>query len=258
MQDLDHTFSDQEEDGPPPEPDTTPGVADGPGSAGHAAPEVAPELEVEAAEDSEIEHEAKAQQLSEKPTPFKEPDQDTRTMDELWNEIASEWPAQPATPPSYITDCAAFQAVPEAAVRVGRSFHRMTHHIESFYCKAYKISAKDQSLFRGRGLQYDLTNTEQKEKGQRRMRYSTYSANWWARAESATSALAKLKRRQVGEKEITALETCCRRLALDGVPTAGATASATARLHRAVWQDRQWRQMVYVRSISQPRSHMDP
>ena len=43
---------------------------------------------------------------------------------------------------------------------------------------------KDQSLFRGRGLQYDLANTEQKEKGQRRMRYSTYSANWWAREQN--------------------------------------------------------------------------
>eukprot|EP00959_Pyramimonas_sp_CCMP1952_P449831 9418563-Pyramimonas_sp.AAC.1 len=65
-----------------------------------------------------------------------------------------------------------------------------------------------------------------------------YSASWWTRAESATSRLAKLKRRQAGQREISSLETCCRRLAWDGVPSAGAAASATARLHRAIWRDR--------------------
>ena len=70
------------------------------------------------------------------------------------------------------------------------------------------------------------------------MRYCTYTANWWSRAESATSTLAKLRRKQVGAKEIAELETCCRRLAMDGVPSAGAAATATAKLHRAVWRDR--------------------
>ena len=89
-------------------------------------------------------------------------------MDELWAEVAAELPAQPATPPAYITDCATFRAVPDAAIRVGESFHRAVHQIESFYCQAYKINAKGQSLFRGRGLQYELNNTEQKKKKTRK------------------------------------------------------------------------------------------
>eukprot|EP00959_Pyramimonas_sp_CCMP1952_P147690 3090526-Pyramimonas_sp.AAC.1 len=88
-------------------------------------------------------------------------------MDDMWAEVAAEQHTAAAEPPSYITDSATFRAVPEAAARVGASLQRNVHHIESFYCRAYKVSNKDQQLFRGRGVQYELKNVGQKEKGQR-------------------------------------------------------------------------------------------
>jgi len=186
-------------------------------------------------EDSELEQ---AEIPDSTPTNDTATDVDTRTLNDLWDTVCGQPAATPVEPPDYITDCAAYRATGEAALRVGNTFQQATHQLESFYCEAYDISSEDQALYRGRGTAYELRNTEQREKGQRRMRYSTYSANWWARAVSATSVIATMKRRQADHKEVKALAACCRRLAQDGVPTAGAKASPTARLHRHLWKTR--------------------
>eukprot|EP00959_Pyramimonas_sp_CCMP1952_P432757 9062555-Pyramimonas_sp.AAC.1 len=110
--------------------------------------------------------------------------------------------------------------------------------MESFYCKAYSIHESEQKRYRGRGQPYQLKQHIQKERGLRRPRYATYTANWWARAESTLTALHRLRKKGVGHDEVHALEACCRHLALDGVPSAGAEASSTARLHRTLWRDR--------------------
>eukprot|EP00959_Pyramimonas_sp_CCMP1952_P244550 5112138-Pyramimonas_sp.AAC.1 len=110
--------------------------------------------------------------------------------------------------------------------------------MENFYCKAYKINESEQKRYRGRGQPCQLKQCIQKERGIRRPRYATYTANWWARAESPLTALHRLRQRGVGHEEVHALEACCRHLAHDGVPSAGAKSTHTARLHRALWKDR--------------------
>eukprot|EP00959_Pyramimonas_sp_CCMP1952_P346542 7258162-Pyramimonas_sp.AAC.1 len=74
MNDLDHVFSDSDEDMPSQEP----------------KPQILQPVVPANAEDSKAEHEAKANQRDERPSPFQAPDQDTRTMDDMWAEVAVE------------------------------------------------------------------------------------------------------------------------------------------------------------------------
>eukprot|EP00959_Pyramimonas_sp_CCMP1952_P323207 6763417-Pyramimonas_sp.AAC.1 len=82
MNDLDLMFSDPVEDMPPHEPE----------------PQVPQPVAPANAEDSEAEHEAKAIQRGERPSPFQAPDQETRTMDDLWAEVAAEQPTASVEP----------------------------------------------------------------------------------------------------------------------------------------------------------------
>eukprot|EP00959_Pyramimonas_sp_CCMP1952_P084124 1759249-Pyramimonas_sp.AAC.1 len=68
--DLDHLISDPDEDTPPQEP----------------RPQIPQPVVPANAGDSEAEHGAKANQRDERPAPFQAPDQDTRTMDDMWAE----------------------------------------------------------------------------------------------------------------------------------------------------------------------------
>eukprot|EP00959_Pyramimonas_sp_CCMP1952_P139055 2911047-Pyramimonas_sp.AAC.1 len=66
---------------------------------------------------------------------------------------------------------------------------------------AYRIDPVDRHHFMGRGKAYELKATSSRECGERRLKYSEHSADWWARAEALLTMMAKLRRRGRGAKQ---------------------------------------------------------
>eukprot|EP00959_Pyramimonas_sp_CCMP1952_P131683 2753358-Pyramimonas_sp.AAC.1 len=56
---------------------------------------------------------------------------------------------------------------------------------------AYRIDPVDRHHFAGRGKAYELKVTNSRGRGERRLKYSEHSADWWARAEVLLTMLAK-------------------------------------------------------------------
>eukprot|EP00959_Pyramimonas_sp_CCMP1952_P181085 3786535-Pyramimonas_sp.AAC.1 len=55
---------------------------------------------------------------------------------------------------------------------------------------------------------------------------------------TALDTYAELKTRRRKDSQLKQLEECSRRLAMEGVPSAGRTATKTATLHRKIWSQR--------------------
>ncbi|CAK0896883.1 unnamed protein product, partial [Prorocentrum cordatum] len=85
---------------------------------------------------------------------------------------------------------------------------------------------------------YKFVEVEQRESGQMRIHSSTGRTNWWGRPHAALAEYAKLAGKGKGKAEKAQIRRGCRRLALDGVPTAGRKAPDTAKLHRKIWGQR--------------------
>ena len=127
----------------------------------------------------------------------------------------------------YISKCAAYKVDPEAANALGRAFERTIGTIEKFDCMAYNIDPTDRELFTGRGKGYQLKETEDVEKGERRARYQNHRADWWARTEATLSLMAKLKKRGKGQRLQEEMARTGRKLAYS-MPAQGKDATPTA------------------------------
>ncbi|CAK0826063.1 unnamed protein product, partial [Prorocentrum cordatum] len=170
-----------------------------------------------------------------------EQDIPTTCMDDLWHcmtPIPTHATTASTTPPTRITESAAYKATESETVVLGAQRARPMQDMENLYCAVYHIPIKERKLPKGRGLPNELKCKEQKEREPRHARYTGHNADGWHRTANTLNIIEQLKKRNRGKEMQDRAATTCRLLAVEGLPPLGHQASATARLHRKIWKTR--------------------